>query len=163
MQGDYMAARPLLEESLALFREIGDRAGTAEAQIGLAQVLQFQGDLPAARSLFEEVLTIARELGFIEDMASCLRGLGMVACGQEDYAAARSQLTEALAIFSELGAMWHISSCLTMLAWVAAMQRLPQQAARLFGAGEASRDAIGMATPVAFRAKYEHYLAIAQE
>ena len=59
-QGDYEAARALLEESLAIFRELGDKRGIAWSLIGLAEVAQAQGDPEKARALLEEARPIGQ-------------------------------------------------------------------------------------------------------
>ena len=62
-QGDPMAVRSLLEESLALNRETGDKSGIANC-LGLsAQVALSQGDVATARRLAEESVALQREIG----------------------------------------------------------------------------------------------------
>ena len=56
------AARPLLEEALAVAREIGNRRITAWALAHLGFVSYHLGDCPAARALGEESLALARAL-----------------------------------------------------------------------------------------------------
>ena len=51
MQGDYGGARVLLEESLTMKRELGDRKGIAYSLNNLASVAHDQGDYDAARVL----------------------------------------------------------------------------------------------------------------
>ena len=62
-QGDGAATRPLLEESVALYRELGDARAALVAQNALAVACQLMGDLQAARTHLEEVLQEARERG----------------------------------------------------------------------------------------------------
>src|SRR5579862_7397475 len=62
-QGDYLAAKALHEEGLAIRRELGDRRGTAASLGNLGNVALNQGDYPAARALYEESLAILRALG----------------------------------------------------------------------------------------------------
>jgi tetratricopeptide (TPR) repeat protein len=81
MQRDYPAARALHEESLALYREIGDKAGIASCLNNLGNVAREQGNYPAARALYEESLTLYREIGDKRGIAECLARLGGVAVG----------------------------------------------------------------------------------
>jgi non-specific serine/threonine protein kinase len=102
-QHDHVAARALLEQSLALRRAAGDRRGIAIALVNLGMVALGQDDLASARALHEESLAIARELGNRNGIARSLGNLGMVASAQRDFAAARLMFQECLAIMRELG------------------------------------------------------------
>jgi hypothetical protein len=62
-QGDYAAARAFCEESLAIYRELGNKKDIARALNRLAIVALNQGDNALARSLSEENLIISREVG----------------------------------------------------------------------------------------------------
>ena len=83
---DPSRATALYEESLAVFRQNGERQGIAAALHNLGHVALTQGDTGRARALFTESLTVFRELGFEWSMADCLMGLAGVA-GQEGYPA----------------------------------------------------------------------------
>ncbi len=62
-QGDYARAEPLVAESLALFRQVGDRTATAWV-LGLAGVVAFgQGRHERAEVLLEACAAAYRELG----------------------------------------------------------------------------------------------------
>ena len=61
-QADYSTAR-VLQESLAIRRELGDRQGISGSLNNLGKIAYDQGDFPAARALLEESLAIKRELG----------------------------------------------------------------------------------------------------
>ena len=61
-QEDHGAAQALLEESLAIFRELGNKRGIAYSLWSLGNVVHQQGDNGAAQALWEESLAIFREL-----------------------------------------------------------------------------------------------------
>jgi tetratricopeptide (TPR) repeat protein len=103
IQGDYLAARELLEQSLAIFRELGDKSNFGRSLVNLGLVLKEQGDYRAARELFEEGLAISRELGSQYGIAWSLHYLGRMADEQGDFGAARSLHEQSLAIFRESG------------------------------------------------------------
>jgi predicted ATPase/class 3 adenylate cyclase len=126
-QGDYGAARALLEESLAIRRELGDKGGIASALGSLGWAAHDQGDQGAARALFGESLAIDRELG--DKGALSLMGLGCVAREQGEYGAARALLEESLAIFREVGWGHGIAVSLTNLG-LAAREQADYGAAR---------------------------------
>ena len=98
-----MAARPLFEESLAIFRALGDQQGMgwALARLGLMHI--FLGDLPAARPLLEESLALCRAVGDRWGTAWILQLLGVVVGELGDPAAAIALEAESLAISRALG------------------------------------------------------------
>jgi predicted ATPase/class 3 adenylate cyclase/DNA-binding SARP family transcriptional activator len=111
-QGDYEGARALLEEKLAIGRDLGDPYGIAWSLNNLGNVARArdQGDDEAARALREEAralyaegLAIFRELGDQEGIAWSLKNLGDVALVQGEHEGARALLEESLAIHRKLG------------------------------------------------------------
>src|SRR5262249_6605208 len=62
-QGDYISARTQYEESLAIYRELGDKRNIAGSLHNLGNIAYSQGDYTSARSLYEEALRINRESG----------------------------------------------------------------------------------------------------
>src|SRR5260221_14229456 len=68
----------LCQESLALFREIGDTQGLGDATFHLAHVAFARWDLAAARSLFEESLGSLRQTGAKTRVAWALNALALV-------------------------------------------------------------------------------------
>ncbi len=62
-QGEYTEARQLLEESLIIRRQLGDKAGLALSLNTLADVVLDEGAFTDARPLLDESLAISRELG----------------------------------------------------------------------------------------------------
>jgi|SRR5579871_57973 len=118
-QGDFAAARALYEESLAIYRELGNKSGIAASLGNLGNVAKEQGDYAAARALYEESLAIRRELGDKLGIAISLLNLGNVAKDRGDYAAARALYEESLAIRREIGDKWGIAYSLMNLGNVA--------------------------------------------
>lgn len=101
LQADYSTARSLLEESVAIARELGDQRHIARSLINLGTLAREQADYLAARSLFEESLMIARDLRDTRDIARALSSLGLTACELGDFASARPLLEESVAIARE--------------------------------------------------------------
>jgi tetratricopeptide (TPR) repeat protein len=63
LSGDYPLARSWYEQALALFRQTGDREGTAMTLLNMGDLTMLhQADYERARTLHREGLTIAREL-----------------------------------------------------------------------------------------------------
>ncbi len=158
-QGDHGTARALLEESVAIFRQLGDKFHIAMALGDLGWVARHQGEYGEARALDEESLAIARELGNKLGTAHSLYELGMVAHAQADFGTARAHLEERLAICRELSHRHGVVENLEGLAAVAIAQAQPARAARLFGAAEGLREAMGAPLPPADRAEHERSVA----
>lgn len=75
VQGDYGTARTLLDEGLAIGRELGDWWGIAASLCIVGTVAYGQGDYSAARTLHEESLAIKKEPGDNLGIAASLDGL----------------------------------------------------------------------------------------
>lgn len=158
-QSDYPAARSLLEESLALAREVGDRQGIATALINLGVVAKEQQDYTGARSLFEESLALERELANRWGIALVLGNLADIERDQGDQVKANTLYRESLALERELRDMRGIARTLEGMAAVDALQSREERAARLWGAAEALREAIGAPLPQSERSQYEQALS----
>jgi predicted ATPase len=92
-QGDPASARALLEEALALFRELDNVDQTARCIGLLGNVAVGEGDFDAATARFEEAAAIARETGNEFRLAANLSNLGTVASFRDDaHTALRYQL-----------------------------------------------------------------------
>jgi predicted ATPase/Tfp pilus assembly protein PilF len=161
-EGGYVRARQLFEESLAISRELGDKGSVAHSLGSLGNVLIDQGDYAHARVLFEESLAIRQELGDRRGAASSLLNLGIIAHEQGDYASARSLYRESLAILRDLGDKWRVLYLLEAFAALRVVEDEPEQAARLFGAAEALREAIGAPMPPPECPKYERNVEAAR-
>jgi predicted ATPase/DNA-binding CsgD family transcriptional regulator len=117
-QGDFRRAETLCAESLALFRQLADRAGIAAALQGLAQVAMRAGRFTVARAKREESLAIFRESGDSWGVASDLVYLGLIDWMQGEYTAARPRLEEGLACYRVVGDPQGIAQALQALSWV---------------------------------------------
>ncbi|HKP51143.1 MAG TPA: tetratricopeptide repeat protein [Chloroflexia bacterium] len=102
VQNDYEAARTYYSESLAIYRELGDKSGAARPLNGLGLVAWNEGDLASAQSFLEESLAIKRGLGDENAISISLNNLGLLSHTQGDYANARAYLEESLAIDRKL-------------------------------------------------------------
>jgi non-specific serine/threonine protein kinase len=95
-QGDYALGMRLLEESVGLWRELGDRWWTAQALNVLALTADVKGESERAVLLMEEALGLFRELGDDERSAAILINLGATALFRGDYDRSAGLLEEAL-------------------------------------------------------------------
>jgi predicted ATPase len=95
-------ARPPLEESLALRRELGDRFGIAETLINLGN-LAGPAEPRAAMALYEEALSLWRAIGHRPGIAGTLNNVGLIAESLGEYDTARASWAESGCIWRELG------------------------------------------------------------
>ena len=102
-QGDGPTTRALLDESVALYRGLGDERASLVALNALAVACQLMGDLAAARAHLESVLREARRLGDADTVARALNNLGSVAHAAGNLAEARRAYEECRAAFEDRG------------------------------------------------------------
>jgi predicted ATPase len=118
VQGDISQAQAFSEESLTLFRQIGDQTGIALALHALADIVWVKGDLATARTQGEESLALFRELGDEDDMAELLLHLATLSIDQGEYERARALLEEGLQVYRRLRSQSGIADSLLSLARV---------------------------------------------
>jgi tetratricopeptide (TPR) repeat protein len=104
VRGDNDTAVPVLEQSLGLASQIGNKWIIAEALRHLGIAEHAAGRLDTARQQLEESVRLRRELGFLPGVASNLVGLIYIATAQERRDDALSLLAEARAIAEASGA-----------------------------------------------------------
>jgi predicted ATPase/DNA-binding CsgD family transcriptional regulator len=115
-QGDIEPVEALAEESLVLYRAVGDGVGIARA---LGQLGRYAGDryeYARARSLLEESVALCQELGNHWYLAWSLFTLGKLDAVQGEHIKAQAHLEEALALWRELGDRECVAIALTALA-----------------------------------------------
>ena len=139
--GDLGAARPLAEESAAIYRELGDQRGLAEALTITGLTLVWQGEAILGRTRLEEALTLYREAGDRWGEAQVLYRLGSFLSDYGGDQVGQGMLAESAAILEELGESYLFAGVLASL-----------------GVVETS-----LGNYAAARAHFEHSLAIARE
>jgi predicted ATPase/class 3 adenylate cyclase len=158
MQGDGPAARALLEEARAVAREVPDAVDLEWSLLG--DLLLELGETAAARSRYEERLARQRARGSSGLIGRALLEVGHAAWLQGEAAVTQSCAAEALGLFQAEENVDGMLAALESLA-VAALAQGPgggdprsggagprgaaggEQAARLLGAVEARREAVG--------------------
>jgi predicted ATPase/class 3 adenylate cyclase len=116
MQSDYDRGKTLAQESLALFRELGDKRGIALVLNRLGIAAWRKADFPTARSLMEAALALYRELGNPDRVAWSLFSLGLLNIKQGEYIRAFTSLEEGLALFRRLNNKRGVAASLTQMA-----------------------------------------------
>jgi predicted ATPase/DNA-binding SARP family transcriptional activator len=161
-QGRVLEAEPLLEESIRLQREAGNRTGETVALGNLAMLAYQREDYERAAVLYEQGLELAREVGNTAITADMLGNLGEVLfrLGNLQHAATLSR--ESLLAHQEVGNRVGIGLKLVGLAGIASAQAQPIRAARLFSAAEAVFAYIGSHVQPNARGLYDRDLAVAR-
>jgi predicted ATPase/DNA-binding winged helix-turn-helix (wHTH) protein len=103
VQGDFPAATDFVEQSLSIYRRLGDQWGIAVSMNARAIVAWDRQDYAAAQSHFDESLACWRALGDRVAVARCLHSFANCVRGRGDYVRARALLEEAGRIFEQLG------------------------------------------------------------
>ena len=102
-QSDYDQAWTLHQQSLELFRKIGDAHGIADELDHLAWVAVNRSDYSRAKTLAEESLRLFREMGDQQGIANALNHLGWIALANHNNSYATLCYGESLELAQELG------------------------------------------------------------
>jgi hypothetical protein len=109
--------------------------------------------------LLDEALGLYHELGLRGGQSIVLGNLGAVAFAGGDLPRARARWMEALTLYHELGSTLGLIYALERFAGLAQAASRAEVAARLWGAAEARREAIGAAQPLPERVFWAASLA----
>jgi tetratricopeptide (TPR) repeat protein len=101
---DYPAAAASLTEALALYRDIGDRGGQAEALNSLGELLSRTSTSHRARDHHTQALAIARDIGDPLQEARALEGIGQCHLRDGNPGDGASYLRQALTIYQRIKA-----------------------------------------------------------
>ena len=155
--GSIDRSRRLFEESLALYRAIGDIYGVRRRDRAVAIVPACDPSiLDSARALYDESVALCTIIGYRWDAGQCL-------VGQADVARPRGAIDEALRLLSEAEAIFSSSEDLRELATayrakadlhrlngrLAAASALYRKADRLYVRAEAKRERVSVALGLA--------------
>jgi predicted ATPase/serine/threonine protein kinase len=114
-QGDYEKARILFEESLAIWRKLGQEHGIATSLINLGWIAFHQCDYEAARALSEEGLSLHLAVANKQGIVLALNNLGNVAHYQGNFQRARDVYNQSIELRRELNDKRGLAFSLTHL------------------------------------------------
>ena len=157
--GDADAAVPFATESLAVLDASPDRWGQGFARINLGNLARARDDAQEAVAQYEGAIAILRQVGDPWLLALPLRNLARFALQDGNLDLAENLQREALSLLQEPAERWYISRSFDELAAVAAARGNALRAARLLGAAQALRDAIG--APLMPHYQHEHARVLA--
>jgi predicted ATPase/DNA-binding CsgD family transcriptional regulator len=114
-RGDYQRGGALLEEGMALYKELGDDPGVAISLFHLGQMAVHGGDRERTQALRVEAEALRKRLTDRQATGFLLVFLGMAAQDEGNHDLAVALLEESLALSRELGDMLGTAVCLTGL------------------------------------------------
>jgi len=157
---DHALAQQLAEQSLTNFRELDNILYSADP-LGLLGLIHMEhSELKTARALLEESRAINMQFGIEMDVPDLVLGLARLLGSDGDVATARRLYHERLTLLFKCNvSKENIAASLEGLAALEAGQGAPSLAARLWGAAEALREAIGAPIYPVYRASYEQAVA----
>jgi predicted ATPase/DNA-binding SARP family transcriptional activator len=136
---DRREARRLYEQSLMLYRELGDGWATANALHSLGGLAWQSGAYDKAKQLSEESLVIRRALDDQKGVGRSLELLGLIALYQGEVEGAEDLLRESLAIARQTGALHgvvrglaNLAATFTLLGKFAEAQSLCEEAIAIY-------------------------------
>jgi len=141
--GDYITARQRLEESLEIWRKLGDKKGLATVINNLGWIAAQLGELISASELSEESLTLHGELRDKRGMAVAFNNLAAVAYTQSEFALARSLQEKSLNLRQEIGDERGVAFATAMLGWFEVVQGNYEKAAALLESARAKLRELG--------------------
>lgn len=138
-EGNYVRARAVVEEALAIRRQndLDNHWSLAIALNSLGEVDRCEADAIGAAPLFEEALSYGRVLGDEPIISWSLHNLGHVALQANEPSTAAARFNESLVIRRRSGPGANVAAGLAGLAGVAARTGSFSEAAWLFGAVDA--------------------------
>jgi tetratricopeptide (TPR) repeat protein len=158
-RGDRATSRRLHGDALAARRRVGDRPGMPASLSALAELARLDGDAATAAALLEESLAVATELQDRHCVTLSLLHLARLARDQGDPAKADALYRQAMPTAThvgpddEAGATVDVPPTASTATWleglgaIAVADGRPERAARLLGAADALRQAIGTPLP----------------
>jgi non-specific serine/threonine protein kinase len=106
---DYDSVRAPYEESLEIYRELGDRPGEAAEAYNLAFAYMLEGDMGAAQKSLHVSAEISRRLDDPVRLAYATMGLSFIALQEGDFDAGGALVEDARRTFLEAGDLWGVT------------------------------------------------------
>ncbi len=144
-QPDDAGSLQYLEESRAIFQEIGQRLSVATCLLNMGNLVYEQRNYAKAASHYQDSLAIYEEFGNRWGIANCLCNLGLVAYWRQDYPGAFQHTQAGLSMAQEIGDRELVSICLPSLGYISTRLGQPQAARQYFRQSLPEIQAIGAA------------------
>jgi predicted ATPase len=161
IQGNYERAQTLLEQSLAIWRDMGPagKNGSGWTLIYLGDGALIQARSEVARSYYEEAKTFLLEIRDVNFLAYLIRRLGQLALRDGDIGNAIALCAESLQMNQEVSDTRGLVACLAGFAAIAVAQGRFERAAQLMGSVETQLGSTGIQLLYVDKIEFEHNLA----
>ena len=152
-QADYGASKALMEEALALYRELGDKEGIAAGltDLGLVAVLGRRDDIPL-QAVLEELGELKPELKNPNTLAYLLMLEGLIALSRGDLEHSVTLHEQSLELFREIRNTQGIITCLGHLGLLALIRGDYESAPTLL------RESLRLAWELDYKQSIQHCL-----
>jgi predicted ATPase/DNA-binding SARP family transcriptional activator/DNA-binding CsgD family transcriptional regulator len=161
-KGDREQSISFFSEALALSRGAGNVRKNATSLGNLGITMLVHGNPEQATVLLEESLALFRDIGDSSNIAIGLMYSALAALTKGGHERVKALSQESLALLQIAEDEQHVPDCLEIMAGGAGAQGLARRAARLWGAAEAMREAIGVPLQPEDRKLLDPYLATAR-
>jgi predicted ATPase/class 3 adenylate cyclase len=160
---DLFKAQALVEESLDLFKEVGNRRMVAYTRSLLGQILFMMDEISMARSTLEASIGSFRVLKERSAIAEVLIALGRLATLERDYEAAQASYKESWDLLRTISAKELSISCLEGYGEVLVAQGAARNAVQLWATAATVRAEIMAPMPPIYRTSYIQAVAAARK
>jgi DNA-binding CsgD family transcriptional regulator len=157
VQGDRERALSLFQASMALAEQAGDTYVYRHTVLFQGTMARYLGDLERAAQLYNQCLELCAAASDAWGTGFARFHLGHVAYARGDFALARTHFAASLHVFRSLRSAWGSVDALDGLVMVLPHSQ-PEVAARLSGATDTMRDAVGHPPLPADRTVYVQHL-----
>jgi predicted ATPase/DNA-binding XRE family transcriptional regulator len=161
-QQAYEQARQLAQEALSMARASGNLTIISQSLLISGELARALGDYAQAEVYYQEGILLAEELGHHSSLIALQLNLGHVVLRKGDISSARHYFGESLRFGQQLPDQATIAMCLLSFGGVAAALHRPDQAARLFGVGEALFRNLQISLDPADQVEHERNVAAAR-
>ncbi len=153
----------LAQESLVVFRELGDKPEMALTLNILGELRRVEGDYASAKQYYEACLEIVKETGERIREAMQYDNLGVIAIHQNQLQLAEKLIEQALIISKEIDNNYNLAIHISALAGLATGLGYPKKAARLLGAAYAAMELLGVNQQPADQVEVDRFTDEAQQ
>jgi excisionase family DNA binding protein len=161
-RGQWNRAKPLMEEALVQWRQLGFLSDEGMALNILGRIANGLGDTETATFHIEKALAIFREVDHASGAAMALTNLGTLASDHGDEFHAGLAYREALELYASIGERWSIVRAIAGLADLAVTHGQQDVVASLLGAIDSHQQVTGFEINTPYRKHYDNAVTSAR-
>jgi predicted ATPase/DNA-binding CsgD family transcriptional regulator len=134
---------PIVEESLALFRELNEQPGVAQALNIIGEIARFSGDDDYARQTYEQCLAISQQTGETRRIIFMYNNLTFIALHEGEAKRAKDLGRQGLRLARVMNNRLQMATDVALLAGAIGMLGEAKEAVCLLGASEMALERLG--------------------